>query len=136
MSIDVDLNRIATALEEIVKIGKGGGMFTGNTGNPLPPVATPKTTKAAKETPAPVAEPEVDPFSQTTDAAEPIVNFESLTDLLKLHAKKLGTKVTVALIIKHGADRTTPKMNTIPEANFKTCFEEASADLKKVEGKK
>lgn len=126
------LTRIAVAVEKIEARYAGAVPA-------VVPVAASKETKAKKETSASqvmaVAEKEVNPFEpENTDDEK--VTFESLTDLLKTHAKKLGTKVTVALIIKHGADRTTPKMNTIPEANFKACFDEATADLKKVEGSK
>ncbi len=128
MALEQEIQKLIIAVETLTKTMQGGV-------NPLPKET--KTTKAVKEKEAPmtVAEPEVDPFSQD-EAPAPAVTFESLTDLLKVHAKKLGTKLTVALIIKHGADRTTPKMNTIPEANFQACWDEATADLKKVEGKK
>lgn len=90
---------------------------------------TKTTAVAAKKIAAPVAEAEVDPFA---GAAEAEITFESLSDVLKTHAKALGTKTTIALIVKHGADAVVPKINTIPTANYKACFDEATADLKKV----
>lgn len=130
MSIEQDLTRIAVALEEMVKRMP----ITANA-NMAAPTLPAKETKAKKEaSPVVAPEPEVDPFA-SGDTPTPVVTFESLTDLLKIHAKQLGTKVTVALIVKHGADKIVPKMNTIPEANFTACFDEATADLKKLEKK-
>lgn len=127
MSIDTDINRIATALEEMLK--RMPITANANQAGPTPPVKEKKTKETV------VAEPEIDPFGQNEAPVEMAVTFETLTELLKTHAKQLGTKITVALIIKHGADKTTPKMNTIPEANFKACFDEATADLKKLDKK-
>ena len=131
MSIEQTLERIAVALEKQNELT--AAIVQGKAAVAAPVPAAVKETKVKKDAPAPpVAEPEQDPFSGGEEAA---VTFETLTELLKAHAKSLGTKLTVALIIKHGADRTTPKMNTIPEANFKACFDEATLDLKKVAGK-
>lgn len=127
MSIEQNLERIAVALEEIAAQGR-----TATTAI----AAIVKTTKASKPVttaekgrPETETSDEVDPFA--APEAEPLVTLEKLSDTLKLHAKALGTKVTIALIKKHGADSTTPKINTIPAANWFVCFAEAEADLKK-----
>lgn len=130
MSIEIDLNRIATALEQMLLRMPVASVST------VPAAVPVKEAKKSKETaPAPVAvaEAEVDPFSHD---AEVVPTFDELSTLLKEHSIKLGTKVTIALIKKHGANAVTPKLNTIPEANFKACYDEATADLKKLEGKK
>lgn len=128
------LTRIAVAAEKIAAQGNGSAQAV-----PEAVVAKPatRTTKVqpVKQVTA-VAEPEVDPFAQEVEQdVEQGVSFDSLTELLKTHAKQLGTKTTVALIVKHGANRLIPKMNTIPEANYKACYDEATADLKKLEKK-
>lgn len=137
MSIETDLGRIATALEAMVKIQeKAYGLATADK-QPAPAVVVPTAKKASAAKAAPAAapaEPEVDPFNQEAAAEE--VSFETLSALLKQHSVKLGVKTTIALILKHGADKVTPKLNTIPTANFKACFDEATADLKKLEVKK
>ena len=125
MALEQEIQKLIIAVEALTKA----------MGQPAPaPAPASRAAKPVKE--APPVEQEVNPFEPEASTAAPAVTFESLTELLKGHAKKLGTKLTIALIIKHGADRTTPKMNTIPEANFKACWDEATADLKKMEGKK
>lgn len=128
MSIEQNLERIAVALEQLVK---------SKCGTPVPAVEPPVVTKkglASKKEALAAAAPETeeatDMFASETQA-EPLVTLEKLSDTLKLHAKALGTKLTIALIKKHGADSTTPKINTIPTANWFVCFAEAEADLKK-----
>lgn len=121
MSLEQTLERIAVALEKIEARYSG-----------ILPTA-PRETKVKKETaaaPVAVVEPESNPF-ETDAAAETAISFDALSVLLKDHSVKLGVKPTIALIIKHGADRTTPKLNTIPEGSFKACWDEATADLLK-----
>lgn len=141
MSIEADLNRIANALEFIA------GSTTGKT--PTQPVSElkarvetqPKLAKANKTSTTGAATPlvvavveDVDPFAiADVGVQQPEeITFEKLSDLLKKHAATLGTKTTIALIQKHGADAVTPKLNTIPTANYKSCFDEATKDLTKV----
>lgn len=125
MSLESDLNRIATALEEIVKGLKNGVSQT---------IAAPVAMKEAKPKAA-KAEPvvaEQDPFAPADEVGAPVVSFDVLSTLLKQHSIKFGTKVTIALMIKHGANASTPKLNTIPEGSYQACYDEACADLKKL----
>lgn len=122
MSIETDLGRIATSLEIIVK------HLTTDKAAPAREPAQPAAAKKTAAKPVPTPEPEVDPFAEPQ--AE--ISLDTLSDLLKKHAKALGTKTTIALILKHGADKVTPKINTIPTANYAACFAEAEGDLKKV----
>lgn len=132
MSIESDLNRIATALEEMVKICRSNIQAEVV---PAPALkAAEPVKKVKKEVPVVQPEPDTDPFGQEV-STQPEPTFESLTSLLKAHSIALGTKVTIALIIKHGADRMTPKLNTIPQASFSACYAEAKADLAKLEVK-
>ncbi len=141
MSLEIDLGRIANALEQMVKLMQNENGVTkinysisapkdANQGAP----AIAKEKKSAPKTEAPVVE--ADPFAEQPVASDAVITLDQLTEVLKQHAKALGTKITIALIIKHGADKTTPKINTIPTANFKACFDEANKDLVKLGGKK
>ena len=144
MSIEQDLNRIATALEEMVKLCQLNVRTSANQAAPTPepaPVVKEKKEKAAKPAPvneapkgAPVVEQDANPFEPAAEGplGKPEISFEELSTLLKKHSVELGTKVTIALIVKHGADRATPKLNTIPKASYQACYEEASNDLKKI----
>ena len=99
-----------------------------------PPAAAPKVEKKAPKA-APVITPEpveVDPFESEAEAPGSSITIESLMAHLTEHAKKFGNKVTIDLIKRHGADAVTPKIKTIPEANWKACWDEAAADLAKV----
>lgn len=135
MSIETDLGRIATALEEIAIQGRASISLTG-TASTQEPVKVSTSKKTGKIDVVKSVEDDVDPFSQDEKPKEDVLTLDKLKELLTIHAKKLGTKTTIALIIKHGADPATPKINTIPETNFQKCFDEATLDLKKVEKNK
>lgn len=129
MSIEVELGRIATALEKQNALTEA---LVGKPASAAPVVAAPNTEKKApKNAPVVAAEVKVDPFADA-EAPKDELTIDILKDLLTTHAKAFGTKVTVELIKKHGADAATPKITTIPQANWKACFDEATADLKKV----
>lgn len=130
MSIENDLGRIATSLEAIAKHLTADKQPT-NQVVPAPTAAKVKKSDKPTETAAPI-EAEVDPFAEAAAPAAEEVSLENLSELLKRHAKLLGTKLTIALIIKHGADKVTPKIATIPQANFTACFNEALSDIAKV----
>lgn len=132
MSIEVELGRIATALEKQNALTEA---LVNGKGNPLPPpapLAAPKVEKKAPKN-APVVEPEaVDAGEGMFEDGPTGVTLDALKELLTQHAKAFGTKVTLAMIISHGADKDTPKIATIPEVNWAACFTQATADLKKV----
>lgn len=136
MSIEQTLERIAVALEKIE------ARFAGNVTTAAVTIATPaivapvakdkKKTAAAAPVAAPViAAAEPSEFDLPGQGAEEPLTFEHLKGRLTLHATTFGTKVTLPIMVKHGADNVTPKMNTIPEANWKACLAEINADLKK-----
>jgi len=128
MSLENDLKRIADALEVIASTLTSQKDVSVKKVEEVPEVepvkAEPKKEKKAKkEEPVVVEEVRV------------VVNKDAVEGLLRKHAQILGAKTTIALMIKHGADKTTPKIATIPEANYAAVIEEATADLNKVEKK-
>lgn len=146
MSIEQTLERIAVALEKME--ARYAGVLDAA---PLVSAVVPatvikekKTTKAAPQAApvnAPVIQPEADSF--TLPGAEEVVplakdstiTLDDLKDKLTAHAKAFGTKVTVELIKKHGADAVVPKIATIPTANYAACMTEVESDLKKLKVK-
>lgn len=142
--IEETLVRIAVALEkqnELVcmlafkKAGPESGPF--NQGADVPVETVKKTRKVAEPVKPVVAEPvaeEIDPFAAEPEpvAASKEVTFDMLSDFLRKHSVTFGTKTTMALMIKHGADKGTPKLNTIPEKSFNACYAEAQQDFDKL----
>lgn len=147
MSIEQDLTRIANALETLVNISaaaytggavpsaseNSGGTITGNAPPPAKPAA--KTALKKKAEPAPVVE-EPSEFDTEESADQVQLTTAEIEATLRRHAKAVGSPTTIKLMIKHGADKVTPKIATIPQANYQAIYDEAEADLKKVEGKK
>jgi hypothetical protein len=127
MSLENDLKRIADALEVIASTLTSQKDVSVKKVEEVPEVepvkAEPKKEKKAKKEEPVVEEVKV------------VVNKDAVEGLLRKHAQILGAKTTIALMIKHGADKTTPKIATIPEANYAAVIEEATADLNKVEKK-
>lgn len=132
--LETVLERIAVALEkqnamtEQLLAGKASVVQA----PPAQVVVPKKETKAPKAAPvvqiAPVVE--VDPFSNDTEPSA--ITLDSLMAHLTTHAKAFGNKTTIDLIKKHGADAATPKIKTIPEANWQACWDEVTADLNKI----
>lgn len=118
MSIEQSLERIATALEQMV------GTTKDKTGQPeLSERKEDLTPKKERKPKAPsVISPE-EPSSTAT------VSLEDLTNLLRKHASALGIPSTKALMVKFGADAETPNVNSIPTNNYGTLAEAAKKDL-------
>jgi hypothetical protein len=128
--LEEQLKRIADALEKQNALTESliGNKAPANQQGPVPVAPTPPKVEKKAPKAAPVVE--VDPFAE--EAAEPALTFDQIKETLTAHAKQFGSKVTIELMKKHGADAAAPKINTIPEGNWKVCFDEASAELKKV----
>ena len=129
--LEEQLKRIADALEKQIALTESL-LNVKPQANPLPPA--PKVEKKAPKAAPVIAESEADPFAdENQDAGLAAgITIETLMAHLTEHAKKFGNKVTIDLIKRHGADQVTPKIKTIPEANWKACWDEAAADLAKV----
>jgi len=132
MSIESLLERIAVALE---KIAATADVITVEETPVVEP--TPKAKKAKKDdavNPMEVLE-NLDKKVEEVAAApepQPVITVEVLTVKLREHANTIGAQFTQAIMLKHGANKTTPKISTIPLANYVACYKEAEAELKKV----
>lgn len=134
MSIETDLGRIATALEQMVKLCSASKETTSvHVTVPSGPAAKSAKKQADKPVPAVESVVESDPFQSESPAQEELTEAK-LGEFLKTHATTFGTKATIALIKKHGADPVTPKINTIPQANWQACYNEAKEDMLKKKG--
>lgn len=137
MSIEQTLERIAVALEKIAAQGSPvvaapAVRTTAVVIAEAPPAAAkikkdkPATTTAPVS--APVLTSDEDPFAQP---GAPEVTFETLTERLTLHAKTFGTPLTIPIMKKHGANEAKPRMDSIPQGNWKALIDEVNADLAK-----
>lgn len=131
MSIEQTLERIAVAVEKIAA-GRGEPSVTIASVTQTTIPAVPIKIKKEKPMAVPAEKSEFDLPSGNADTTNEIpITFDQLKDRLTAHATNFGTKVTLPIMVRHGADAITPKMNTIPEANWKACLAEINADLKK-----
>lgn len=136
MSLEQSLERIAIALEKIAN--------PVTTVNTVTEVRIPEPSTAAVAKPAPTAKPAakvetlkpiskgpaaktVTPESLVDDGsieppkpapAKPTHTLADVLDLLKKAAVKHGAPKIKQLMIDHGADKTTPKVETIPATNY------------------
>lgn len=119
MSIETDLNRIATALEEIVK--RVPVVSLGNPGNPAPAAPKPAAVKKEKE-PKAAPTPEVDlltgePVAQPTP--------EDVHAACQAFMEKNGVDAIKALMIKHGANKVKPTISSLKPENYAALIAEA-----------
>lgn len=138
MSIEVDLNRIATALEELVKIGRGGvaPAIAASTAAPKgPKTPTPAAQVVSMGKPAiqpkavPVAAPVVDTDPLTgapVTQAEPPTQ-DAVHQVLQGFMEKNGVEAVKGLMIKYGANKVKPTLTSIPPANYAAVIAEANA---------
>ena len=135
MSLEQQLERVAVALEDIANSIRTVQNRPTVASEPVKKPGRPAkvAAPAAPEAPVPpAAEAEVlpeDPFSEGEQLKA--VTYDELKEILKTHSKTFGVKVTVALMIKHGADKTTQKMTSIPMASYTALAMEAEAELAK-----
>jgi len=116
MSIEVDLNRIATSLEEIVKHLKSTPVSLGNPGKTE---AAPKAQAVKKETKAsvpPVVAEVVDPITGVGPVAA--ISQDELHAHLQAFMEKNGVEAVKVIMIKHGASKVKPTITSIPPANY------------------
>lgn len=126
MSIEADLNRIATSLEEIVKHLKATPVSLGTPGKTevksKPAAATPKN--------APVPVVAVDPITGEPEAE---ITQEQVHVRLQDYMTKFGVegKDGVKLfIINHGGAAAKPTISSIPKENYKKIMSDIDAALK------
>jgi len=130
MSIENSLERIAAALETIA--ANTGSPVLGATPVSLEKKSEPIKVKAPKAAPVVAAPAIEDPFAGEEEQPKaPAVSFEQMSETLKKHAKTFGSPVTIKLMKDHGADPKTPKLATIPEANFAKITAQAITELEK-----
>lgn len=129
MSIESLLERIAVALE---KIAATADVITVEETPVVEPA--PKAKKAKKDDAVNPMEVLENLDKKVEEAVEPQVTItvEALTLKLREHANTIGAQFTQAIMLKHGANKNTPKISTIPLANYEACYKEAEAELKKV----
>lgn len=121
MSIETSFERIAVALEEIAEFAKSGAVNT--------PAPAPVTTKKKQAPEAAPVEEDVAPAGKAYTKAE-------VLEGLKAHADEVGSDLTIKLMIKHGADATVTRVDTIPVANYGALMTDVERDLaKKSKGK-
>lgn len=131
--LEEQLKRIADALEKQNALTES---LIGNK-NQLPSLTStvangPKVEKKApKAAPVVEKEPEPDVNSMFDESAPAGITQESLKETMTQHAHLFGAKTTIALMVVHGADKTTPKISTIPQANWQAAFDQATAEIKK-----
>jgi hypothetical protein len=124
MSIETDLNRIATSLEEIVKHLKSNVVALGTPGRTES--TKPLAEKPVKEKAVPVPVPVIDPI--TGDQAKTYTQDE-LHAVLQNYMEKNGVEGVngvKALMIKHGANKVKPTITSIPLANYGALVAEVS----------
>ncbi len=117
MSVDTDLNRIATSLEEIVKHLKS----LGNPGKELNAAPKPAAVKKEKVVEAPPLPPE-DPLT-----GEPVVQHtpEDVHLACQAFMEKNGVEAIKALMIKHGANKAKPTISSLKPENYAALIAEA-----------
>lgn len=107
MSIENTLERIATALE---KIAAGKGSSQPDVGLVALEEPVKKTaTKVKKDAP---------PAAAATTAAPVEITKAQVEEVLKKYASKKGIPSTKELIVKHGANKETPTIASIPVGNY------------------
>jgi hypothetical protein len=128
MSIETDLNRIATSLEEIVKVLRNPSKSTpaSNPSNAAN-VETLGGKKGKGGTPQPVSTVVEDPITgqpmpttQATVAPQPTLDdLHTQLRLLKDSQKPTGgIEACKKIMIEFGADKTRPVISSIPPANY------------------
>lgn len=110
MSIDTDLNRIATSLEEIVKHLKATPVSLGTPGKTVD--ASKKAASTPKNAPAAVVPAEY------LLAPETAITQEEVHAKLQVYMEKNGVEMVKAVMIKHGASKVKPTITSIPAANY------------------
>ena len=137
MSMDTDLNRIATALEELVKIKRGSHtdtraqvatVITPATSKPVrSPVASSTATLGKGTAKAVEPSPVIDPLTgDAIGTAEPITQ-EQVHLALQGYMAKNGVEAVKGLMIKHGANKAKPTITSLPATSYNAVIEEASA---------
>lgn len=124
MSIETDLNRIATSMEEIVKTLRSNA-------NPVPrPVASAavetlggKKGRPANPVPAPtVMEDPITgqpmPATQVPTAVQPTLDEVHIQLRLLKDNPKGGIEMCKRVMIEFGADKAKPVISSIPPANY------------------
>lgn len=137
MSIETDLNRIATSLEEMVKVMRGNP-------NPSTPVAIPtaptppaattkKSTSLGGKAPnnAAVTPTTAPVVAQPVEEPPPEPSLEDVHMQLRAlkDSPKGGIEFCKKLMIKHGADASKPVISSIPAANYSKLMAEIATLL-------
>jgi hypothetical protein len=123
MSIETDLNRIATALEEIVKSTRQI-VSLGNPGKPLEAPPALKTAAAKKSNPVPPLVVEEDFLGGGTEAQPTMEDVHAACQAF-MEGRKGDIEATKALMIKYGAIKAKPTISGIPTANYAALIAEA-----------
>ena len=105
MSIEEKLERIAVALEETLELCKANSQ------------EAPKRGRLAKEKETALPAEDI-----LADA--PVYTQDEVHKALRAFMDKNGPDKTKTLMIKHGADKVTPKITTIPVANYAALMKE------------
>lgn len=122
MSIEIQLERIANALETLV----------GMKDVAAPAIETPKAEVAKAKVTVPKGAPVIkkaetvmpEPVAPVKTEVVSTITKELLTEALRNHASNGNAENTKALMIKHGANATTPKIDSIPVANYAALYAE------------
>lgn len=135
MSIEADLNRMATALEEILKALRGSATLAIAPGVKSPAAEPVKKTKVTP--PAPVVE--MDPITgqpvpvnqeAQLGAAQPTLDEVHVQLRLLKDNPKFGVETCKTLMVKHGADAAKPIISSIPPKNYAAIIAEIGQMLK------
>lgn len=127
MSIENTLERIAAALETIAGLKQGAAPAIDT---PKVDVSEPikKTTKKDAEKPSGVG-------SAGKPGEEKEYTQAEVLDALKGHADEFDSESTIKLMVRHGADKETPAVRTIPSENYGALMADIKADLAKKQAK-
>ncbi len=118
MSIEKSLERIADALETLVKVKTESVVFTTN----IPKDTAKKTAKKTTKKKEKVEEAElVEDAKVETSAAYTI---EDVRKSLAQYAKEHGKDATIARMISFGADKAKPTVSSIPEKSWGKLVED------------
>lgn len=139
MSIETDLNRIATCMEEILKTVKGN---SGQTIGPAAPVtsAAPKAGKAAGNANSALGRPVAaaaqapsntaitedpitgQPIPAGGNTAQPTLDEVHIQLRLLKDSPKGGIEACKKIMIEFGAEKTRPVISSIPPANYQALI--------------
>lgn len=137
MSIEADLNRIATSLEEIVKVvrANSGNRIAPSTNGSVPVSSSPQDPSVATlggkkgkgGTPQPAAVKTEDPITgqpmpaaQLAAASQPTLDEVHIQLRLLKDSQKAtgGIEACKKIMIEFGADKARPVISSIPPANY------------------